>query len=170
MRNGSADALRARPYATRIVDRELDELLGALPAIALEGAKGVGKTATALQRAASVRELDDPQQRQLAAADPGRLLEGSTPLLIDEWQELPETWDLVRRAVDRGAAPGSFLLTGSARPAERGAHSGAGRIVSLRMRPLALAERGLVEPTVSIAALLSGARPRLDGATGVGFG
>ncbi len=149
-----------RPYGARVVDRELDELLGGLPAIALEGAKGVGKTATALQRAATARELDDPAQRQLAAADPARLLDGPTPLLIDEWQELPEMWDLVRRAVDRGAAPGSFLLTGSARPPERGAHSGAGRIVSLRMRPLALAERGLGEPTVSLATLLRGERPR----------
>ncbi len=76
-------------------------------------------------------------------------------------------WDLVRRAVDRGATPGSFLLTGSARPPERGAHSGAGRIVSLRMRPLALAERGLGAPTVSLATLLRGEGPAVDGATTV---
>ncbi|MDO8185256.1 DUF4143 domain-containing protein [Conexibacter sp. JD483] len=169
MQNGSAEALRSRPYAARVVDRELDELLSVLPAIALEGAKGVGKTATALQRAAAARELDDPQQRQLGTADPARLLDGPSPLLIDEWQELPESWDLVRRAVDRGAEPGSFLLTGSARPAERGAHSGAGRIISLRMRPLALVERALDEPTVSLAALLDGTRPAVAGTTAVGL-
>ena len=62
-------------------------------------------------------------------------------MLIDEWQRLPQMWDLVRRAVDDGAPPGSFLLTGSALPDPPPTHSGAGRIVSLRMRPLALSER-----------------------------
>ena len=79
------------------------------------------------------------------------MLDGERPILIDEWQRLPFTWDLVRRAVDDGAPPGSFLLTGSAVPNPPPAHSGAGRIVSLRMRPLSLAERGLGEPTVSLA-------------------
>jgi predicted AAA+ superfamily ATPase len=35
-------------------------------------------------------------------------------------------------------------------------HSGAGRIVSIRMRPLSFAERGLQSPTVSLARLLEG--------------
>jgi predicted AAA+ superfamily ATPase len=153
-----------RPYCRRVIDAELDELMLSLAAVAIEGAKGVGKTATAMQRAASVRALDDPVQRRVAVADPARLLEGPEPVLIDEWQYVPESWDLVRRAVDAGAQPGCFLLTGSTRPAERGAHSGAGRIVSLRMRPLALCERGLAPPTVSIAALLSGGRPPVAGA------
>jgi predicted AAA+ superfamily ATPase len=142
----------------------LDELLGSVAAIAIEGAKGVGKTATAARRAASVRELDDPTQRTIATADPARLLGGAPPVLIDEWQYVPESWDLVRRAVDAGARPGSFLLTGSSRPTERGAHSGAARILSIRMRPLALSERGLAPPTVSLAALMRGGRPALSGA------
>ena len=71
----------------------------------------------------------------MARADPRRLLEGPAPVLIDEWQRLPEVWDLVRRAVDDGAPPGGFLLTGSAVPDPPPTHSGAGRIVSVRMRP-----------------------------------
>lgn len=152
------------PYADRVVDAELDELIGSAAAIAIEGAKGVGKTATASRRAASVRELDDSTQRSIAIGEPARLLEGPRPVLIDEWQYVPESWDLVRRAVDAGAEPGSFLLTGSSRPAERGAHSGAARILSVRMRPLALSERGLAGPKVSLAALLEGGRPALAGA------
>lgn len=35
-------------------------------------------------------------------------------------------------------------------------HTGAGRIVNLRMRPLSLVERSLETPTVSLAALMSG--------------
>ncbi|MCA1676051.1 MAG: DUF4143 domain-containing protein [Actinobacteria bacterium] len=49
-------------YAGRIVDDELDELLAGLPAISLEGPKGVGKTATAQRRAATTLALDDANQ------------------------------------------------------------------------------------------------------------
>lgn len=154
-------------YWHRIVDDELDELLPALPALALEGPKGVGKTATAARRAATVRQLDDPAQLALAAADPPRMLAGPAPILLDEWQRAPVVWDLVRRAVDGGARPGSYLLTGSAAPIEPPAHSGAGRIATLRMRPMALAERGMAESTVSLRALLDGGRPMLSGHTDV---
>lgn len=154
-----------RDYRPRILDDELDELLEALPAIAIEGVKGVGKTATGSRRAATVHALDDPAQRAIAAGNPARLLTGSPPILIDEWQRLPETWDLVRRAVDAGAAPGSFLLTGSASPQATGTHSGAARIPVLRMRPLSLVERLGHSPTVSLAELLQGARPDVGGQT-----
>lgn len=150
-------------YLRRTVDTELDELLPGLPAIALEGPKGVGKTVTALRRAATVRRLDNPNERALLAAAPRRIVEGAFPILIDEWQRYPYSWDLVRRAVDDGSSGGRFLLTGSAAPLEQPTHSGAGRIVTLRMRPLSLAERALVSPTVSLAALLRGGRPKIDG-------
>ena len=154
-------------YKRRIVDDELDELTESLAALALEGPKGVGKTATATQRAVTVHALDDPAQREVAVADPTRLLRGTPPVLIDEWQNVPESWDLVRRAVDAGAAAGSFLLAGSAEPRSPGTHSGAARIVSVRMRPLTLAERGVGVPSVSLAELLSGSRPALGGHTDV---
>ena len=93
----------------------------------------------------------------LSTAPPGQLL-------IDEWQQLPQVWDSVRRQVDAGAPPGRFLLTGSATPVHAaGTHSGAGRILSLRMRPMALHERGVVAPTVSLAGLLSGEAGKIDG-------
>ncbi|WP_027005495.1 ATP-binding protein [Conexibacter woesei] len=152
-------------YQRRILDGVLDELLAGLPAIAIEGPKGVGKTRTAEQRARTIRALDNPLELAIAQSDPARLLEGERPILIDEWQRLPFTWDLVRRAVDDGAPPGSFLLTGSAVPNPPPAHSGAGRIVSLRMRPLSLAERGLGEPTVGLRSLLSGDHPDIRGRT-----
>lgn len=38
-------------YVRRIVDAELDDLFGEVPAIALDGPKGVGKTTTAERRA-----------------------------------------------------------------------------------------------------------------------
>jgi predicted AAA+ superfamily ATPase len=154
------------PYQRRIVDDELDELIAALPAVALEGPKGVGKTRTALERARTIRRLDDPAELSVALGDPGRLLEGERPLLLDEWQRLPQVWDLVRRAVDDGAPPGSFLLTGSAIPDPPPTHSGAGRIVTLRMRPLTLYERR-GGASVSLSRLLDGERPRVDGETDI---
>jgi len=160
----------SQQYLRRVVDAELEELAGALPAIAIVGAKGVGKTATASRRAASVHALDEPAQRSVARADPARLLDSDPPVLIDEWQYVPECWDLVRRAVDAGADPGRFLLTGSASPAEVETHSGAGRIVSIRMRPLALSERGLETPTVSLPELLAGERPPIEGRTDLRVG
>lgn len=158
-------------YTPRVVDEELDELLASLPAVSLEGAKAVGKTATASRRAASLHRLDDPAELALAVADPRRVLEGPRPVLIDEWQRLPESWDLVRRAVDDpgGARPASYLLTGSASTKQPPTHSGAGRIVTVRMRTLTLAERGIETPTVSLRALLSGSTPVLEGNTDIGL-
>jgi uncharacterized protein len=154
------------PYVPRVLDDELDLLVGDLPAIAIEGAKAVGKTVTAARRAGTVRELDEPNQFDILAADLDFALTGDPPILLDEWQLLPALWDRVRRAVDAGAPPGQFLLTGSSSPARPGTHSGAGRIVSLRMRPLSLAER-LGSHHVSLATLLTGEQPRLDGETDV---
>ncbi len=154
-------------YLPRIVDGELDELLTGLPALTLEGSKAVGKTATALQRAATVHRLDNDEERAIIEADPSRLLEGDRPVLIDEWQRYPGSFDRVRRAVDVGASPGSFLLTGSASPANPPTHSGAGRIVRVRMRPMTLSERGVGSPTVSLTRLLEGGRQPIVGDTDV---
>lgn len=159
----------ARTYTRRVVDDEIDALFGSLVAVSIEGAKAVGKTATALQRSRTVYRLDDDDQRSLIEADRTRLLEGERPVLIDEWQRLPTSWDIVRREVDKPRTPaGSFLLTGSAAPTpDATTHSGAGRIVSLRMRPLTLTERGVETPSVSLAALLQGGRPAITGETSV---
>jgi hypothetical protein len=61
----------------------------------------------------------------------------------------------LRRKFDDGAEPGRHLLTGSATPANAPVHSGAGWIVSVRMRPLTLAEQQIWPPTVSLAAMLA---------------
>jgi uncharacterized protein len=153
-------------YTTRVVDGELDRMLAGLPAVAIVGPKAVGKTATAQRRARTVIDLSDPDEAGLVEADLRRVTRVARPVLVDEWQILPRVWDSVRRGVDDGAEPGSFLLTGSATPTERPMHSGAGRIVQLRMRPMTLSERGVCETTVSLAALLAGHRA-LEGDTTV---
>jgi hypothetical protein len=159
------DTLRAVNYQRRVVDTELDESLAGESVVALEGAKGVGKGATAAERVDAEFRLESPNVRALVEADPDRLMDGRR-VLLDEWQHLPFTWDLVRRAVDAGATPGQFLLTGSASPTDPGRHSGAGRILKLRLRPLTLSERGY-EPSVSLADLLTGQRREITGDTSV---
>ena len=153
-------------YLRRVIDDELDELVPGLAAIAIDGARGVGKTETAGRRCVSEVRLDEPAQRLAVTADHQLLLRLAKPLLIDEWQFVPSVWDAVRRQVDRDRSGGQFLLTGSANPRSGAtAHSGAGRIVRLRMRPMTLAERGVEQPTVSLRQLLNGDRPSIDGQT-----
>ena len=151
-------------YRRRIIDDSLDELIPELAAIALEGAKAVGKTATAANRARTAIDLSDPAMRQVIQANPDLIAQSPSPVLIDEWQLEPPIWDRVRRAVDADGTGGRFLLTGSAGVGPGvPIHSGAGRIVSLRMRPLSFAERGIGEPTVSMRALLAGEKPPITG-------
>lgn len=155
------------PYLPRAIDTALRELLDDVPAVSLDGAKGVGKTETALQFADSSLFLDTDAHRTLVAADPSLdnlMSSNDGTLLLDEWQNLPSTWDSVRRAVDRHAPAGTFLLTGSAAPRkDANTHSGAGRIISLRMRPMSMAERSTGKATVSFAELFSGSSPSVDG-------
>ncbi|MCL2781075.1 MAG: DUF4143 domain-containing protein [Actinomycetia bacterium] len=155
-------------YRPRVLDPHLDRLLAGLPAISIEGAKGVGKTATAQRRAAVTLALDSTGTRRSVRAEPEMILTQPTPLLIDEWQLVPEVWDVVRRAVDADRAPGRYLLAGSALPPEKARiHSGAGRIVKMTMRPMTLPERGVCAPTVSLATLLAGGRPPISGTCGL---
>ncbi len=151
-------------YQRRVLDNELDEVFPHLPALAVEGAKGVGKTETAKQRAQTIFNLDVEASRDLIVNNPELINSSKAPVFLDEWQRHPPLWDMVRRSVDAHRAPGRFLLAGSATPEPTAAiHSGAGRIVSLRMRPMALCERGIATPRVSLAGLLTGSHPDLSG-------
>lgn len=141
-------------YRRRVVDDELDVLLPALPALLLDGPKGVGKTATAIPRCVTVRRLDEPAQRAIIEADPRIVADDEEPILLDEWQRVPAVFDAIRRLVDQNPRPHRFLLTGSA--PTKATHSGAGRITSLRMRPLSLFERYETRHYVSMQGLLDG--------------
>ncbi len=156
----------AGEYRRRVIDDELDDLFPHLPAILIDGPKGVGKTSTAMQRCSSIRRLDEEAEARIVRADPKVIGRDETPLLIDEWQRVPGSFDVVRRLVDTDPVGGRFLLTGSAPTVQT--HSGAGRITTLRMRPLTLSERGVVVPTVSTAGLLAGTAI-VHGRTGFGL-
>src|SRR3546814_17322128 len=93
-------------YNQRMVDAELDELLGSLSAVSLEGPKGVGKTSTAVRRGGTLIKLDDPAPYEVGLAQPSRLTTGVEPIVIHDWQSYPPSWDVVRRAVDAYNRPG----------------------------------------------------------------
>jgi uncharacterized protein len=103
-------------YVRRTIDIVLDEYMMEAPAVLLVGPRASGKTTTAGRRADVVVRLDDPAQRQAIADNPDAVLNALTgTVLIDEWQFAPEVLGAVKRAVDKGAPPGRFLLTGSTR-------------------------------------------------------
>jgi predicted AAA+ superfamily ATPase len=86
--------------------------------------------------------------------EPLRVLRGDAPRLLDEWQEFPELWNLVRHEVDTRKQDGLYILTGSANPDEATRrHSGAGRFSIMRMRPMSLFENGWSSGEVSLAQL-----------------
>ena len=132
-------------YLPRLVDKEIESILGAMGAVCIEGPKWCGKTWTALNHANSTFDLSDPtrnfQNRMLAETEVESALKGELPHHIDEWQEVPKIWDAVRTDVDKGRLRGKFILTGSSTPERKGImHSGAGRIGTIRMHTMSLLE------------------------------
>ena len=148
-------------YRPRVVDAELQDLMGFMGAVLIDGPKAVGKTATASQLARTIFRMEvDRAARAALETYPDQLFASPTPILFDEWQDTPDIWNLVRRAVDDHSDKGLYLLTGSSRPRDNARlHSGAGRIARLRMRPMSLFESGHSTGAVSLAAILDGAEP-----------
>ncbi len=134
-------------YKPRIIDDIIEKYLINFGAICIEGPKWCGKTWTSSFHSKSSIYLFDPrgnfQNRSLAQISPELVLEGETPRLIDEWQEVPQLWDGVRFKVDQTGKKGQFILTGSSTPNHKGIlHSGAGRIARLKMHTMSLYEMG----------------------------
>ena len=149
-------------YQARIVDSELKTLMKSSGAVLIEGPKAVGKTQSASRLAKSHIYLDtDIGAQATAKIDPSLILIGSPPLLIDEWQIVPELWNHVRREIDQRESFGQFILTGSATPADDVTrHSGAGRFSRLRMRPMTLYEMGQSTGDISLEKLFNGGEPK----------
>ena len=153
-----------KKYRNRVMDRILAERLESMGAVLVEGAKWCGKTTTCERQAKSSVYIADPlhskQYLSIAETEISQLLEGATPRLIDEWQDIPELWDAIRHIVDHRDGMGQYILTGSSvlpeKKKKRIKHSGTGRYSWLKMRPMSLWESGESSGEVSIGALFAG--------------
>ena len=156
-----AKIMNKEKYIPRIIDAAVERYLATMGAVCIEGPKWCGKTWTSSYHSNSEFLVGNPdnnfQNRALAEMSPALVLEGETPRLIDEWQEVPPLWDAVRYTVDQRGKKGQFIMTGSATPKRKGVlHSGAGRIGKLRMRPMSLYESGDSSGKVSLHELCEG--------------
>lgn len=155
-------ASRTGAYRVRVLDGVLADRLQSAGAVVIEGPKACGKTYTAEQACNTFVYLDvDAAARVALAVDPGLVLDGDPPQLVDEWQlEATTVWNYVRDRVNRRGLPGQYVLTGSAVPDDDvSRHTGAGRIARLRMRTMSLFESGESTEAMSRGALLAGERP-----------
>ena len=126
-------------YIKRDIESKILSLSQEYACILITGPRQVGKTTVLRQLMSSDRNyvtLDDLEERKLAKTDPALFLQmHDLPVFIDEVQYAPELFSYIKIAIDNGAAPGSFWLTGSQafRMMELAQESLAGRTALLHM-------------------------------------
>jgi len=133
----------------RLLRNKLTVLLKQFPAVAILGARQVGKTTLAKQLAALKKEktlyLDLEK-----TADRNRLLDAHSYLesqrdkcvILDEVQLMPELFSILRPVIDEYRKNGRFILLGSASPAlvKGVSESLTGRIAYTELAPVSLPE------------------------------
>ncbi len=131
-----------KKYYKRLIESKIQSKLKSSGAVLVAGPKFCGKTTTCMLYQKSFIKLNTKQTIDLAKLNPKGVLIGDKPRLIDEWQAVPDIWNQVKDALDFEYSFGQFILTGSSTPADKTQvhHSGAGRIVPLKMRPMSLYE------------------------------
>ncbi len=147
-------------YKDRLIDKKINECLKVFGAVSINGPKWCGKTWTSLNHAKTVKYINtnDKKLFNLAQMDVNQILVGDYPILIDEWQLIPQIWDSVRRKCDEDKIKGKFILTGSTVEKENTVdHSGAGRICKLNMKTMSLYESGDSDGSVSLNDLFKNA-------------
>lgn len=152
------------PYRPRIIDDELSFRLRTFGAVNIVGPKGCGKTRTGEMQSRSLfylQSLSRGEAKILSEMNPGAILNGERPRLIDEWQDAPAVWDRVRFECDH-SGPGQFILTGSTSKKVEIGHTGTGRISELRMYTMSLYESGESNGQASLGSLFEG-EPLEDG-------
>jgi predicted AAA+ superfamily ATPase len=110
----SSANLRARRAAAAVRDALADTRV-----VLVNGARQSGKStlvrSVAGAYAATWRDLDRPDDRQAALADPVGFVEDDGLMVIDEIQRVPDLLLPIKVAVDADPRPGRYLLTGSSR-------------------------------------------------------
>jgi predicted AAA+ superfamily ATPase len=122
-------------YVHRLADSLLGEMITDHSAVMVVGPRATGKTTSAERLAGSVVQLADDRQRSAFAADiEVGLTSKAQPVLVDEWQEVPDVLGHIKVLVDTEPRRGRFIITGSVRGDIDGqTWPGTGRLVRLEM-------------------------------------
>lgn len=158
-------------YLTRLIEKQIEEKFKYIGAIQIEGPKWCGKSTTAARFSKTIVKLQNPivfkNYQMFALTSKEDVLFGEKPILFDEWQKIPEIWDFVRLDIDEHQGdPGRYILTGSAKPIKDDLrHSGAGRIVKIKMRPMSLFESKHSNGIVSISSLFDHTQKHVRGSS-----
>ncbi len=131
----------------RLAFAEIQQLLSWSPAVALLGARQIGKTTLAKQVAHSFPDaiyldLETPQARA-RLLNPELFFQANRQRLIvlDEVQHMPEIFSVLRGEIDQDRRNGRFLILGSASfQLLQQSQSLAGRLTLVDMAPLLLSE------------------------------
>lgn len=144
-----------KKYYKRLIESKLERKLKSSGAVLVAGPKFCGKTTTCMLYQKSFIKLNTRQTIELAKLNPKNVLNGDKPRLIDEWQAVPDIWNQVKDSLDFDYTFGQYILTGSSTPADKTQihHSGAGRIVPLKMRTMSLYESEESKGIVSLKEL-----------------
>lgn len=137
----ATSGLRPRRLAEVVPQRMSEE-----PVVILTGPRTVGKSTLLAALAAEfdrpVLDLDRPDARAAAASDPGFIVSGPGPVLIDEFQHVPEILDAIKAELNTDTRPGRYVLTGSTRYSvlPQAAQSLTGRAHVINVLPLSQGE------------------------------
>ncbi|MBO0937702.1 ATP-binding protein [Fibrella sp. HMF5335] len=134
----------------RILEDYVLDQISYFPAVVLVGPRQVGKTTLVktlqqrLPRPSIYLDLELPSQRDRLTTDTELYLSNRADqtIILDEVQQLPDLFPLLRGLIDQRREAGRFLLLGSASPSllRNTSESLAGRVVYLEMHPLLLEE------------------------------
>jgi len=123
---------------------KLIQLATKFPVVSVTGPRQSGKT-TLIKKAFTdyqYETLEDPDTRLLAQNDPRGFLQGSSKMVIDEIQRLPELFSYIQTISDQSNITGQFIISGSQSflMNEKISQSLAGRVAILHLMPLSYDE------------------------------
>lgn len=139
-----------RETLTGLADRRLAGVLASRldeePVVVLNGPRTVGKSTLLSQLAQRlgrpVVDCDDPATRSAVRNDPARFVESDAPVLIDEYQHVPELLEAIKAQLNRDLRPGRYVLAGSTRYATlpQAGQALTGRVDIIAVHPLSQGE------------------------------